>query len=257
MTMMRALFASILFLMLVTGAWAQTVRIDGQEIPYRMVEGKQMVSRSDLAQAFPGFPDGEGMVDLQELIKDPNARIMRRNGLIISIRYYNSNMAAMYNRNRPAPDPNRAAILEAGTQTNTGFQYQAMMDEIVRLSNEQRQAHGIPPVTAHITLEQAATAHSTEMAQLGYFSHDSPTPGRENPHKRIKSTGSNARTTGENIATFTGHPEASIASKSVIGWMNSPPHRKNLLDPSFTHMGIGVARTGQTFYVTQNFSDLP
>lgn len=246
-----------LFLLLCAVGSAQTVRIDGQEIPYRMMDGKQMVARSELAKAFPGFPDGQGMVDLQELIKDPNARIMRRNGLIISIRYYNSSMAAMYNRNRPEPDPNRQAILAAGSQTNSGFEYQAMMNEIVRLSNEQRQANGIPPVTAHITLEQAATAHSTEMAKLSYFSHNSPTEGRETPHQRIMSTGSNARRTGENIATFTGHPEASIASKSVIGWMNSPPHRKNLLDPSFTHMGIGVARTGLTFYVTQNFSDQP
>jgi hypothetical protein len=45
-----------------------------------------MVSRAQLAEAFPGFPNGKGEVDLAELIKDPNARVMRRDGLIVSVR---------------------------------------------------------------------------------------------------------------------------------------------------------------------------
>ena len=73
--------------MLCSAVQAQTVRIQSQEVPYKLVDGKQMIQRSVLAQFFPGFPSGEGRVDLAELIDNPNARILRRNGLIVSVRY--------------------------------------------------------------------------------------------------------------------------------------------------------------------------
>lgn len=254
--MKRAVYLLSFLLLLASVALAQTVRIDGKVLPYKLIDGKQMISRALLAKTFPGFPGGEGMVDLAVLANNPNARIMRREGTIISVRYYNSGMAALYTR--PERDPNRTQIMEGQPASSGGqAQFRAMMNEIVRLSNVAREANGVPPVTAHHTLEEAAIGHSEEMLKLDFFSHTSPTAGRETPHVRIMATGSRARRTGENIATFSGHPESSIAAKSVDGWMNSPGHRRNLLDPSFTHMGIGVAKSGLKFMVTQNFSDQP
>jgi uncharacterized protein YkwD len=249
--MFRTLQCLALALFLVGTAAAQTVRIQGKELPYRLMDGKQMISREILAKAFPGFPEGEGSVDLAVLIDDPNARVLRRNGLIVSVRYYDKSMAALYGDSRPKA---RTQPGETPSETPTGGGYREIMDEIVRLSNIEREKHGALPLEADPLLETSATGHSEEMAKLNYFSHTSPTPGRETPHDRIRLAGSAAQGTGENIAVFTGHSEDSLAKKSVVGWMNSPPHRKNLLDPSFTHIGIGVGKTGKTYYLTQNFA---
>ncbi len=250
--MKRSLVFLGIFLLLM-GAWAsaQTVRIQGKELPYRLKNGRQWISRALLAEAFPGFADGEGDVDLAVLINDPNARVMRRNGLIVSVRYYDRAMAALYRENKPQTQE-RSPDSKAQAETQIG-DYRAIMDEIVRLSNIEREKNGALPLEADPLLEAAATGHSEEMAELEYFSHTSPTPGRETPSQRISLAGSAARATGENIAVFDGHSEASLAEKAVVGWMNSPPHRRNLLDPMFTHIGIGVGRKGKSYYLTQNF----
>jgi len=252
----RCLVCCLLFL-LFSPSLAQTVRIQGKEIPYKLMNGRQMVSREALAEAFPGFPQGEvGSVDLAVLVDDPNARVMKRNGLIVSVRYYNTTMAKMYGQSRPKPRSVNGGGAEPGPdQTSSGeYPYRQLMDEIVRLSNLFREENGVASLASDPVLEKSATGHSLEMAKLSYFSHTSPTEGRETPHQRMRSAGCNARMTGENIATFTGHGVETLAEKAVMGWINSPPHRKNLLEPGFTHIGIGVGRNGRTFYLTQNFS---
>ena len=94
--MPRLFLALLISSLLCAGVQAQTVRIQSQEVPYRLIDGRQMILRSVLARLFPGIPDGEDRVDLAELIDNPNARILRRNGLIVSVRYYNQGMAAIY-----------------------------------------------------------------------------------------------------------------------------------------------------------------
>jgi hypothetical protein len=44
-----------------------------------------------------------------------------------------------------------------------------------------------------------------------------------------------------------------VASRCVEAWLNSPPHRHNLLSPEYNRMGLGVATTGDTYLITQNF----
>lgn len=232
---------------------AQTVKVQGQDVEYKLLNGRQMVPRKPLAKIFPGFPqEGSETVDLAVLLDDPNARVMRRNGLIVSVRYYSSNMARMYSLAGEKAQP-RGDAPNSTTPVSSGG-YRVIMDEIVRLSNLEREAHGVPPLTADPLLEKAATGHSEEMAALGYFSHTSPTAGRETPSDRIRLAGVDFRASGENIASFTGHAESTLAEKAVRGWMNSPPHRKNLLSPMFTHVGIGVGRNGEKYTLTQNFA---
>lgn len=232
---------------------AQTVRVQGQEVEYKLLNGKQMVPRKALARIFPGFPqEGSERVDLAVLIDDPNARVMRRNGLIVSVRYYNSDMARMYALAGEKAQP-RSGPTDSDTSLSIGG-YRSIMDEIVRLSNIERETHGVAPLAADPLLERAATGHSQEMAALDYFSHTSPTAGRETPSDRIRLAGLNFRASGENIASFTGHAESTLAEKAVRGWMNSPPHRKNLLSPMFTHIGIGIGRNGDKYTLTQNFA---
>lgn len=251
--MRRCFLILNLFVWLCVAGLAQTVKIQGQELPYRFIDGRQMVSRALLAKAFPGFPDGKGEVDLGELAKDPQARVMKREGLIVSIRYYNDAMAALYEASRePVVRPATTAPDKGQTSSEGG--YQTLMAEVVRFSNEERKTHGAAAVVPDKSLEKAAAGHSEEMARLNYFEHTSPTPGRETPDTRIRLAGANARKTGENLALLSPQPESVLAREVVTGWMNSPGHRANLLDPDFTHIGIGVARGPDgRYYITQNF----
>lgn len=102
------------------------------------------------------------------------------------------------------------------------------------LVNSYRQQAGVPPVTLEPRLTQAAQAHSDDMAARGYFSHT--TPEGVSPGTRITRAGYQWRTYGENIAMGYASWQAAIR-----GWMGSAGHRRNMLNPQFTHMGLGVA----------------
>ena len=77
-----------------------------------------------------------------------------------------------------------------------------------------------------------------------YFSHTSPTYG--SPFDMMKRFGIAYRTAGENIAMGYQTPEA-----VVDGWMNSDGHRANILNASFTQIGVGYVADGH--YWTQMF----
>ncbi|MPN28838.1 hypothetical protein SDC9_176283 [bioreactor metagenome] len=77
-----------------------------------------------------------------------------------------------------------------------------------------------------------------------YFAHQSPTYG--SPFDMMKQFGISYRAAGENIAM--GY---SSAAAVVEGWMNSPGHRANILNASFTHIGVGYYAEGH--YWTQMF----
>jgi uncharacterized protein YkwD len=75
------------------------------------------------------------------------------------------------------------------------------------------------------------------MADNFYFSHTSPTYG--SPFQMIRAFGLTYRTAGENIAYGYPTPQAVVNS-----WMNSEGHRKNILNPSFTQIGVGYVSQG-------------
>ena len=82
------------------------------------------------------------------------------------------------------------------------------------------------------------------MRNLGYFSHTSPTYG--SPFEMMRSFGISYRSAGENIAKGQKSPAA-----VVNAWMNSSGHRANILNKSFTHIGVGYIADGS--YWTQMF----
>lgn len=150
---------------------------------------------------------------------------------------------------------------------------------IHRAVNEQRRATGVTPLDFDPTLRRVARYHSTQMAELEFFSHTSPDGGtfvdryeRFDYECRV-STGPNAYATGgENIAfTYADSAvlrdsggtvnyeanESRIATGIVRQWMNSSGHRDNLLQPAWSKEGVGVvlaADDGRTrVYATQNF----
>lgn len=109
------------------------------------------------------------------------------------------------------------------------------------LINAERSSHGLRALRLHPRLSKAARAHSRDMVGRRYFSHT--TPEGVGFVERIRGTGyleaSREWLVGENIA-WGSHGRGS-ARRIVQAWMNSPPHREEILRPSFRDVGIGVA----------------
>jgi uncharacterized protein YkwD len=121
-----------------------------------------------------------------------------------------------------------------------GLSQSGMETSIACLINEQRAAYGVAPVQANADLRQAALTHSREMVDQGYFEHTSP--AGITFIDRIASTGYTygARfwELGENLVWGTG--SLSTPQSLVTSWMNSPPHRENLLRSRFREIGIAA-----------------
>lgn len=119
--------------------------------------------------------------------------------------------------------------------------------EVLALTNAERAAAALPPLTADRRLAVAAQAHSADMVGRDFYAHTTP-EGRE-PWDRARSAGAPHRAIGENIACGQRTP-----AEVVRGWMNSPGHRANILTPGFTHLGVGYATGGRAgTYWTQVF----
>lgn len=139
-----------------------------------------------------------------------------------------------------SPSPSTGATVTNGTAAdNLSFE-----EQVVSLVNAQRAANGLSALKLSTALSNAARAKSQDMHDLNYFSHTSPTYG--SPFDMLKSFGISYSTAGENIAMGYATPEA-----VVNGWMNSPGHRANILNASFTQIGVGYVADGS--YWTQEF----
>lgn len=116
--------------------------------------------------------------------------------------------------------------------------------EVARLVNVQRSQNGLAPLTMNWELSRVARYKSQDMVNKKYFSHTSPTYG--SPFDMMKSFGISYRTAGENIAYGQRTPQ-----EVVTAWMNSAGHRANILNSSFTQIGVGYVAAGN--YWTQMF----
>lgn len=120
----------------------------------------------------------------------------------------------------------------------------AYEQEVIRLVNEIRVQNGLKALTANWELSRVARYKSQDMVDNRYFSHTSPTYG--SPFQMIRAFGLSFRTAGENIAYGQRTPQA-----VVNAWMNSSGHRANILNGSYTQIGVGYVANGH--YWTQMF----
>lgn len=132
-------------------------------------------------------------------------------------------------------------ILQIPQPESTVSSYES---EVIRLVNEIRQQNGLRPLAANWELSRVARYKSQDMRDNGYFSHNSPTYGT--PFQMLSAFGLSYRTAGENIAKGYASPQA-----VVNGWMNSSGHRANILNASYTQIGVGYVSGGN--YWTQLF----
>jgi uncharacterized protein YkwD len=129
---------------------------------------------------------------------------------------------------------------------------------MLQMINAERAKFGLQPLVFNETLAQIGRAHSAEMRDLNYFSHDSPTRGLREPLDRyLAVVGRSPRLVAENIYRAWGSQhrltDADIR-KAHDALMNSPGHRANILLPNATRLGVGIAVNGTgDLWLTQTF----
>ncbi|ADP79922.1 CAP domain-containing protein [Pseudofrankia inefficax] len=151
---------------------------------------------------------------------------------------------------RPAPPMTTRPPVTTRPPATTAPPAASKTDEVVRLTNVERAKAGCGALTVDARLAASAQAHTADMAQNNYFSHTS-LDGRTMVD-RIRATGFPLTAVGENIAAG-----GTTAAQTMDMWMNSPGHRANILNCSYTRIGVGYAEGGSyRYYWTQDFGRL-
>ena len=123
-------------------------------------------------------------------------------------------------------------------------------EKILELTNEARKEKKLPPFKVSPLLTKLARKHSANMAKQRKLEH---TLDGKGPEQRIRESGYPYVSWAENIVMNRDTPAG--IKQCFQWWMESPPHRANILKPGLREIGIGMARTdkGQIFF-TQVFA---
>lgn len=105
---------------------------------------------------------------------------------------------------------------------------------LLQQTNTARLGNDQSALTLNSQLAAAAQAKATDMVARDYWSHT--TPDGKQPWSFVSDAGYHYVAIGENLAYG-----FSSSTSAVNGWMNSPPHRNNLLNRAYTDVGFGVA----------------
>ncbi|MFC3885390.1 CAP domain-containing protein [Bacillus songklensis] len=141
---------------------------------------------------------------------------------------------------------NETQAQPAAEQTANQSSVSEFEKKVVELVNQERQKQGLKPLQLDTKLSDVAREKSKDMMNKNYFDHTSPTYG--SPFDMMKKFGIQYSAAGENIAKGQQTPEEVMNS-----WMNSDGHRRNILDPNFTHIGVGYVEGSGSTYWTQMF----
>jgi len=119
-------------------------------------------------------------------------------------------------------------------------------DEVLGLLNVERARRGLSRLTLDPLASAVARAHSRDMCRRRYFSHVSPE--NRQPWDRLRAAGVRFKRAAENIAVGYRAPE-----EVPRGWLDSPGHRKNRLNPIYDRAGVGSYSCDGTLYWTEVF----
>jgi uncharacterized protein YkwD len=115
---------------------------------------------------------------------------------------------------------------------------------LISLINQERTRLGIAPMTTSSQLTAAARQHSRDMACNDFFSHTGS--DGSSPFDRIASSGFSFTAAAENI--YAGSGSYNSPQQAFNGWMNSSGHRTNMLNPTYTHIGVGYIYNASSTY---------
>jgi uncharacterized protein YkwD len=139
-----------------------------------------------------------------------------------------------------------AATLQA-PKSDTEIEVSRTERALFDLTNTAREKENLAPLKFNATLLKVAREHSANMAAKKEMKHELD---GQKPSDRVKAAGYRYSRMGENIALSDRQPLQTV----FRGWMESPGHRANILNPDFEEIGIGVARDNRNrVYYTQVF----
>jgi Cysteine-rich secretory protein family len=133
-------------------------------------------------------------------------------------------------------------IVGAGLMINSLWSNQSVLGvnsdfsstTLLAKTNANRESEHDPDLTIDPQLSAAAQAKANDMIRGNYWAHNSP--DGKTPWSFIAAAGYQYQSAGENLAYGFAN-----ASDAVIGWMNSPEHRANIMNPAYQNVGFGVA----------------
>lgn len=147
------------------------------------------------------------------------------------------------------PRPAHTAAFEAG-----------LREAVLRASNRQRRRAGAPPLTHDPALAAAATRYSRRMGTENFFGHVAP-DGEALDKRLPPGVLQRYQSLGENLWYAEGALDwkaGPIAEQIATDWLASPTHRGNLLLPSYTLGGVGIAVVGEKVVISMLYaSPLP
>lgn len=139
--------------------------------------------------------------------------------------------------NTPVPQPTNTPVPQSCSPSgNNSFESQ-----LINLINQERTSRGIGTLSANSQLTTAALNHSEDMACNDFFSHTGS--NGSTPWARMAAAGYSGSAMAENIAAGQGS-----AQQVFDGWMNSSGHRDNMLNPTYTQIGMGYRYTNTSTY---------
>jgi uncharacterized protein YkwD len=145
----------------------------------------------------------------------------------------------------PAP-PTPTASGGCAWTANSGFE-----STLLGLINSERQDQGLSAYAAQGQLQAAARLHSQDMACNGFVSHTGS--DGSGVRDRVERQGYDWSWIGENIYC-TSDTSSGAPQRVFDWWMNSAPHRANLLSPNYTQIGLGYAYAGNRGCFTAVFA---
>ena len=147
-------------------------------------------------------------------------------------------------------DPNETLPSSNDSPTEPAMNLDEIKAEVIRLTNIERARAGLDELQALPELMDCAQAKADDMRENRYYGHDSPVYG--SCYQMIRVFVPDAGWCSENLAPWSATPE-----EVVSAWLDSPGHRASILEPSATHIGIGLyARGGGGFTWVQQFAQL-
>lgn len=114
--------------------------------------------------------------------------------------------------------------------------------ELIDEVNEARAAHDAPALAINAAMMRAAREHAAELSSRHVLDHESTRAGSETFSQRLELAGAPDWTlAGENLMSLP-FTASDIADEAVRGWLQSPSHRTQMLEPTYTDTGVGVVR---------------
>lgn len=150
-----------------------------------------------------------------------------------------------------ANEENSNSTVTPPVQENASFN--AEIEQLIfNKVNEERTKAGVPALSYNSTMETYARVKSKDMGVRNYFDHVDP--DGEMITAQMARDGVSYNAWGENIAYIGGVSDAAaLAEQFMTNWMNSDGHRANILSSNFTSIGVGVYKSGNRYYATQEF----